>query len=138
MMREPQRVPGVARKVVISMIVLLACILGRLFISELSVVPATVVGVHPMHRVIYWSTYVAVTTLLPGIAMWPVHRLCRTPRWEVTLGAMYITGVVYFYTSEVVVYGSFLPSWPDLLAYGRWSLLVAFIVALVARRWPRR
>lgn len=127
-------VPGVALKVAISMVVLLACIMGRVFASDLAVIPASVIGVHPMHRVIYWSTYAGVTAVLPGIVMWSVHRISRTSRWGVTLATMYVTGVLYFYTSESVVYGTFAPSWDDLLDYSRWSILIAFIVALAARR----
>lgn len=137
MMRESKGARGMALKVAISMVVLLVCILGRLFVSDLAVMPASV-GVHPMHRVIYWSTYVAVTAVLPGIVMWSVHRSSRRPRWGVALAAMYITGVLYFYASETVVYGTFSPNRNDLLDYSRRSLPIAFIVALVTRRGPRR
>jgi hypothetical protein len=123
-----------ALKVAISVAVLLVCILTRLFVSDFSVMPPSVIGVHPMHRVIYWSTYVVVTAVLPGIVMWSVHRISRRPRRGVALAAMYMTGVLYFYTSETVVYGTFPPSWDDFLDYSRWSLLVALIVVLATQR----
>jgi hypothetical protein len=83
-MRALTGTAGVALKVAISIAVLVVCSAGRLLVSDLAVVPAAAVRVHPMHWVIYWSTCMAVTAVLPGTVMASVQRIRRTPSLGVT------------------------------------------------------
>lgn len=107
----------------------------RFFLSNLAVVPA-VAGIHPMQKLLYWSVYVLVVFGFPGAVMWSVRRVAGTDYLWRNIVTMYIVGLLYFYLSEIVVYGPFLLAGEDLLAYALWSLPLAIALGSIRRRQP--